>query len=295
MNLYAKKEFKDNELVEKLKTYDCHNQIEHLLNEELEEFKIIDKLTKTKQIKKGRKVTKKELIDIANKAFLDVNNFFEIDNTQFPHVEQFSLLQKENRHILTKYITSNAFVMSSAYLNANEFSNWAIPLVPASIMLFYAVRSHIKPPSATYIKKQQKIKLSKFKKTKLIPIIAHEYTHHLQNLNNNITKNFGIFIEGQARMVDKHIAKKYSARENNKAYSHEVLNRSVHELMSAYIWLSKELKKQPNASLTNEHMFQYSDDMQYLSENKIPHNHALGNAYMSTHPQNQKILLFAEK
>jgi hypothetical protein len=58
------------------------------------------------------------------------------------------------------------------------------------------------------------------------------------------------------------------------------------------MWISKELKKKPNPLLTNEIMFQYSDDIQYLSENKMPHIYALGNAYMSTHPHHQKILQF---
>lgn len=292
MNL--EKEFTNDNLVNKLLKPKHHEKIEHILNEELKEFKTIRKLKKTKQLKEGKKVQKKELTEIATKTFIDVNNFFEINNESFPKIEQFSLLQKEKRHILANYFASNILIFSSAYLNATEMSNWAIPLLPASMILFYAVRDHIERPNATYKKNQQKITLSKFKKTNLVPIIAHEYTHHIQNLNDYLKYDLGIFIEGQARITDKHVAKKYTINENNKAYLHDVLNRSVHELMSTYVWMSKELNKKPNPQLTEDPIFEYSDNLQYLSENKIPSVHALGNAYMSTHPQNQKIMKFTK-
>ncbi|MFW6282610.1 MAG: hypothetical protein ACOC1P_00960, partial [Minisyncoccales bacterium] len=292
MNL--EKEFTNDTLVNKLLKPKHHEKIECILNEELKEFKTIRELKKTKQITTGKNVSKKELSEIATKTFNDVNNFFEINNESFPKIEQFSLLQKEKRHILAKYFTSNILIFSSAYLNATEMSNWAIPLIPASMMLFYAVRDHIERPTATYkkTKNQEKITLSKFKKTNLVPIIAHEYTHHIQNLNNYLRYDLGIFIEGQARITDKHVANKYTIKENNKAYLYKVLNRSVHELMSTYVWMSKELNKQPNPQLTADPIFEYSDDIQYLSDNKIPSVHALGNAYMSTHPQDQKIMKF---
>ena len=122
--------------------------------------------------------------------------------------------------------------------------------------------------SYIYFGKKPRIRISHFdsKRCKAIPVLAHEYAHHIQRRKISCLRNpdyslplrdtaHGIFEEGHARGVEREIAKQYSERENNKAFEYDTQGTIVGELSSTYKCLSKKLGITPCKSLTKGSTF----------------------------------------
>ncbi len=89
----------------------------------------------------------------------------------------------------------------------------------------------------------------------LIPILAHEYTHHI---NNTLVydmflydtfysgiKDYEAFNEGLAMGAERHIARKYSENEENEAFEYFQSHHSIMTLSRAYEWLCGKSGKTP--------------------------------------------------
>jgi len=86
--------------------------------------------------------------------------------------------------------------------------------------------------------------------------LAHEYAHHVQYsvLPHFLKKDknkYRMFKEGHARGVERYISKLYNEREANKAFLHNITNRNLYELLSAYKWVCFALGVEPSANVIN--------------------------------------------
>lgn len=114
----------------------------------------------------------------------------------------------------------------------------------------------------------KKINLVKEPVARLIPTLAHEYAHYLQDVQYDYGRaSIGSAIEGHARGVERIISEHYAESEDNPAYLYDVTCLTAHELKKSYLWVSKKLKKEPRKSLAKKPLFV-----------KKPGPHAMGNA-----------------
>lgn len=67
---------------------------------------------------------------------------------------------------------------------------------------------------AFYIPVLKRITLSALPRAVLLPVVAHEYTHHIQTVCGAVSNDRRIFMEGHARGVEGYIAQAYSLQEN---------------------------------------------------------------------------------
>ena len=124
---------------------------------------------------------------------------------------------------------------------------------------------------------------------RLIPVIAHEYTHYIQHSKLLDPCYYDIFSEGHARGVERQIAEDHSRKEGNELFLYDILKKTVRELQDAYKWMCERLGKTPKSSLSELH----SRDIEYEVFNRAaifciapqfigePSKHALGNAFFS--------------
>ncbi len=82
-------------------------------------------------------------------------------------------------------------------------------------------------------------------------IIGHEYTHHLLNEKgiSQGTDEYESFSEGIGRAVERHLAARWSEKEDNQAYIYDSLDRSLYELKKAYREMCRESRVKRNKSL----------------------------------------------
>src|SRR3989344_2202115 len=127
------------------------------------------------------------------------------------------------------------------------------------------------------------ISLKVEEKTMLIPTLAHEYTHHVQEEKGIPYYNgFECFCEGQARSVQKQVGIKYFILENNPAFLLNSLEDNLSEYKAVYFWLMAKLRKTPNVNLfLATSIYENQGDIDYFKEHNKPATHALGNVFFS--------------
>jgi len=135
--------------------------------------------------------------------------------------------------------------------------------------------------NSKYFVKHEVVQLKKEKSVNLIPVIAHEYTHHIQFKKDFVAKEDSMFMEGHARGVQRYIAKTYREKEDNDAFLYDILNWDVGEIKSAYIWACKKIKNPIRKSLLRIGTSRDIDEKICRITERNPTEHALGNAFFS--------------
>lgn len=127
------------------------------------------------------------------------------------------------------------------------------------------------------------ISLKKEPRSILIPVLAHEYTHHVQS-HKFLFLHY--LLEGQARSVQRYISGVYTERENNPTFSsHNLMHFDLPELKAAYVWLCQKNNMTPKYYLCQP---QTRKEKKYLriaekfkEKNTKPNGHVIGNAFFS--------------
>ncbi len=153
----------------------------------------------------------------------------------------------------------------------------------SDFLMFFPSAYNILRSKGHYYDISEHISLKKEPRGSLIPVLAHEYTHHVQ-------KHKFLFLpyllEGQARSVQRHISGVYTERENNPTFlSHNLMHFDLPELKVAYLWLCQKHDIAPKIYLCQP---QTKKEKQYLriaekfkEKNTKPNYHMMGNAFFS--------------
>src|SRR3989344_1383462 len=125
-----------------------------------------------------------------------------------------------------------------------------------------------------YYPKPKLISLRRLKLSDLIPILAHEYTHHVQ-FQRGIPyhQDLTSFCEGQAHSVQRYISLRKLIEKDNFAFLLSNLDYDNPPLREVYFWLMKNLGKPQNSNLTRRIRYHCFIDK--------PTKHAFGNAFFS--------------
>ena len=255
------------------------------------ESKKLESLKKQKRkLDFGKKICYKELEQFFPKLKKEVDDFLDVQNIFFPNIkylsniENMALSPKISTYAGLYYVLSISnfgFLLNNLSILTNKF-----PLLNTLLMLnmiicgISGISLHSRVDSSGYFPTRESIRIKKEKRANLIPVLAHEYTHHIQCKKNFGFKEENVFIEGHARGVQRYIAETYRERENNDAFLYENLGIDVMEIKNCYIWASKKLKEPLKKSLLKINTLPYPYGWVCMREGK-PTEHAIGNALFS--------------
>ena len=269
--------------------------LEEILNRETKEFNALQRLKKSKQMHMGEKIPEEELSDSLQEVASHVNLILHTSNDSLPDVKYTNMLGKtsdfkEDATIMAGYAYLLAGLGLAAYTAMNSDPYLATLTAEAGIIGgLCGSFVHYNTKNTEFDTLSNRIFLDKAPRTKTIPDLAHAYTAYLQHQQGNNPQN-SIFNEGQARGVQKEIAKTYKEAENNEAFMYDVLKPS--ELKGAYLWACRQLGKEPNSSVLRDadtgNVLDRVDIAYRASKAKEPTPHALGNAIFSVWEANNK-------
>jgi len=123
-----------------------------------------------------------------------------------------------------------------------------LSIVKAEVDIFLDVSSISMPEckygdSSNYDWESESAILEKLPIVELIPIIGHEYTHHVQKkLGFQKGIDHKIFKEGHARGVERYLSERYRKIEDNEAFMYGICSTTVEELKTAYELVSRRLE-----------------------------------------------------
>lgn len=145
---------------------------------------------------------------------------------------------------------------------------------------------HIRGEISGYNPKKRKMFIGERRRERFVPDATHEYTHFLQHLHlglRNLDKKlYGIFLEGHARGVERHVAQRFSVRHDHPAFLYRSMERTVDELSDAYTYLCNFFEISPKEGLGKEPTIDFSGCRWKLLLEK-PDHHALGTAVVLLH------------
>ncbi len=234
----------------------------------------------------GPKINPNELSDLVTSVCVEVDSFLDIQSKTILPFGYFSLfnLGVIETTLLALYSLATLPVarcltsppLSLEFIPTTLFNvgEAILPFIPAAMSLHSMARSPGYDPIA------KKIILGKELLINLKPSVAHEYTHYLQEVYGICSKKCDIFMEGHARGVQKYVAELFAENERNLAYKYDIMDTTVGEFKSTYLWMCKKLQKVPRESLL------ITPSQRDFSEGwsrffRKPSSHALGNTLLS--------------
>jgi len=114
-------------------------------------------------------------------------------------------------------------------------------------LAFYKAIGGFKEPNV-YKARLRRVKIAREEKEKVIPNLAHEYTHHIL-CTKGYTQKESALQEGFCRGIERQIAEDYAEKENNPFFMEGPTEKTLSSLKVGYKLLCNRLKKKPNESL----------------------------------------------
>jgi hypothetical protein len=119
----------------------------------------------------------------------------------------------------------------------------------------------------------------------LVPELAHEYTHHVQNcLTKGKMYSNDPLAEGSAVGVERIISNQYAEETGNPGYSLSSLRSTTQTLTYAYLYLCSQRGIQPNDKLLDSRFLSWSTRISRTSDSLFGlknHNYDIGVAAVS--------------
>ncbi len=136
-----------------------------------------------------------------------------------------------------------------------------------------------KEPMGTHYNKDLGwVLLKKDYETDIIPAIAHEYAHHLEEmiLHPDYDASF-YFCEGFARGVQRHISNLYAQERNDPRFTHTISRDTTGELSAVYLWICDRHGEvdRPIPLIKKNNIYMFTADN--LDKDSLPYGHAFGN------------------
>jgi len=270
--------------------------LESLLEKEIAQQDRLIKLKKGKEEKLSESKLEKALAETKGEVeeFLGVDSLsiqpctISCSNKNLPRYLQ--TLKNSMKYHMADLSKANILLLAETatidYI-AREFYLGKMPLIAYGITAAIASVATLKSAMHTYAKSytptRKNILIPKLPRTYAIPVIAHEYTHHLQReliplrtitINNQRqTIDINALSEGMARGVERHISHTYMEREDNEMFLQAITDNTVPELKNAYANLCRHLNKTPNKELAkgaklNMGIYSLGNAYFYLEETK---------------------------
>ncbi|MFC1768729.1 hypothetical protein ACFLZX_03100 [Nanoarchaeota archaeon] len=216
----------------------------------------LDKLQRQKEggdLTSEKVVSRTELQDLAPEVCHTVEDLLGVEVTNRPPIRYFSLIRPglPELTIIYSYSLSISHAKKSleplltGQISVENIFYATMSLAPFALVAF----THYILKDSNYQTFWERINIKKGPRTKVIPSVAHEYTHHIQNKDDAIPRKSTIFREGQARQIEAKVAEIYCERECNEAFLYDVQDLRVGELKSTYLWLCQKFGKVPKQSL----------------------------------------------
>ncbi len=227
-----------------------HSDLHKMYSELVESPYIKNKSSATNPI-----LNKSELEDTFVEVKKEVDSFLGISNITTPSFGYFGLFNRislANISITGLYTNSANFLyglhgLISDFRLAYEYgviqnisSGNALLVLWGGISFYLGHRLHSSLSHGSYNSLEKLINLPKDRRTIIIPIMAHEYAHHVLRECLGLKCGHKIFSEGFAKGVAKYIAGLYGEREENVAFIDEIL---VDTLYSCIKYKSLQNKK----------------------------------------------------
>lgn len=271
--------------------------LEDLLDQKTQRFKPIQKLKNEGRLNFGNFVDAEELNELFPKIKGEVDSFLGTPSVDMPKFGYWSVLKPA-------ILTVPLFVGYATSLNMGIRSMFSIFTEPnfdintmsalgalgaASIFFYTFIKLHLSTKCDEYNIRFKSITVQKNKRACLIPTAGHEYAHHIQQrtifkqtpLKHNLEK-YSSFQEGQARGIEHYLSETYREREDNEAFLYNVLNTTVAEMKSAYIWMCEETGSPIRKSLLKiKSSIDYIEDRRKERINREPAPHTIGNSLFS--------------
>lgn len=261
--------------------------LEELLNTETQRLKRLQRLKDGNQLDFGDTIELDELRELFPKISAEVNDFLGISPIDPPlyGYPVFLVPSSIKKTILTAY---GAWALVEI-ITATPKHRLIYAMTFSSLSLAYWILSGIsKKIGPCYEPLTESVFLKKEQRAKLIPDAGHEYAHHVQNISGTPPgPGYSIFVEGNARGVERHISEAYREREDNEAFLYDISDKTVGEIKSVYLWMSKKLGKPVKESLLKikTSMDKYEGLVRLIFRRPTPH--AIGNALFSIYEAQQ--------
>ncbi len=268
--------FGDRQLEKKLLSLDNVSIVENLLYNSSEELRRLQSLKKAGKLDFGSQISSEELKVLAPKIFGEVDNFLDVRLDKAPQFGYYNLFgfDKQSLFNLGMYgILSSLAINSAVQSIQRDMNHLVCSLLWASLGLGLRWReSFLK--EFCYDQVFNKITLEKVARANLIPLFAHEYSHHVQHEKGFLQDGCSAFLEGHARGIGRHLSQEYGKKEGNEAFLFWELDRNVSGLKSTYPWMCRIVGKYPVKNLLEIETESYINDSN-------PSAHALGNTFFS--------------
>ena len=225
--------------------------LEELLNAEAQRFKKLQELKEQGKLNFGDKIKSDELRELFPKISAEVNGLLGVESIDTPSFGYYSLFRPglNTTPIMLAYVISASIPImagTSMLINQNLERSSLIIAGMGALALIATAQTHWEMTKFIHYNPLSKfVNLKRDLRAKLIPSAGHEYTHHIQNLKvaSGVLRKYYIFREGHARGVERHLSNDYREREDNEAFLYDILDTTVGELKSAYVWLCRKLGK----------------------------------------------------
>lgn len=231
-----------------------------------------------------KKVDRKGLEDLFPQIKEEVDAFLGIDKIDMPAIRYYNLfrLSRIGSVIPLLQYLSGALVLAEEAIEVLRGSTLNMRNIRVGIQLLVAGRlAHwVFANEQTYDSFTNSINLKKEKRSEVIPTIGHEYAHCVQaqsDLGPSIDYEFDIFREGHARGVERYISNKYKDKEGNEEFFDGILDMTVGEMKSVYVWMCKKLGIKPKESLLKTRTSRDFDEKGHRVLRREPTSHAIGN------------------
>lgn len=257
--------------------------VEQVLDAEAARLQRLQALQRQKRLDFGRTVSQDELDDLFPKIKRDVDDFLGMTTIGMPRYRHYNLFKDGRVFPLWCGVTLLSVCGSLFRLMLNSsIGNVSLNLSVGIAAVGTWVQLYRIDNTSFYARSSETVILERgLPRTTLIPLAAHEYAHHIQHARGLDGNEYFILKEGHARGVERHVAEEYREREDNEAFLYHILDETVGEFKSAYLWMCRKVHHQPKRSLLKiKTSRDYHERIERLMKRK-PTPHALGNVLFS--------------
>ncbi len=256
---------KNSELLRQLCRQENLGELEILISSQLEEFVPIN----LSELEFGAGLTSEEIKEIFPKVKEDVDNFLGTHHIDVPDCDYYNFF-KPGLNTIPFWINYSFAASVPIYLTLGETIRNYLPedlnSIVSNIILspglgiltilpfLISFNGYLANLTSGYdplfrhitLQKEEMNEetgtLRKISRPKLIPIMAHEYAHHVQKKQGLALFDNRVLLEGHARGVERHISELYCEREGNDAFMYGIYNRTITELQQTYGWICRRLE-----------------------------------------------------
>lgn len=200
----------------------------------------------------GQKLTPDTLRKLAVEVIRDTKDFLQVTDTPPAYISMFHLPRDIKRGA---YITLGIFTIATLAELTNGLTfkdlrtNGLIALLFGVGTVLTMQRDHL---LSVFDGSEKRIRMGEKNEVEAVGVVAHEYTHRLQDSFTDLTgETRNPIAEGHARGVQGAVANNFAQRYDNPAYLFSHIDCTAKELKDAYLFICRENGISPKKSLAS--------------------------------------------